>query len=74
MAEDDFKVSAYPKVTVTIEVTSLGSYGPKCTVDQILRQGAREGEQAVRSLIQGHRGMRIVGTPVVEVVTIKTKE
>lgn len=69
MAEE-LKVGATAVVTVTVEISGLGSYGGTCQVDQIYRQTAREAVNSLQNLFNGNRdrNFRIVGEPKVKTV------
>lgn len=67
---DELKVGATAVVTVTVEISGLGSYASTCQVDQIYRQSAREATNSLQNLFNGSkdRNFRIVGEPKVKTI------
>ncbi len=64
----DQRIDAGARVTLTIEISSLGSWGGDCTVAQIYKQAAEEAVGRLRNLIGKHQlmhSMKIVGEPQV---------
>jgi hypothetical protein len=57
-------------VTLTIELTNLGSWGPDCMIDQVYRQ-AREAAigRINRAFKDDQRSVRILGPVVVKAIT-----
>jgi hypothetical protein len=60
------RVSTLALIQITVEMR-CGTYGPECTMGQILEQAAREGRGAAVAVMQG-KG-RVIGDPVVRTVT-----
>lgn len=57
-------------VTLTIEISNVGSWGPECQMDQVYRQAAESAIGRVRNAFaKDARGVRVVGTPVVQAIT-----
>ena len=56
------------KVTVTLEVDALGSWGVGCSLEQIEKQATEEAVRRVRKLVE--RNAKILDT-VVEVILIR---
>lgn len=57
------------KVTLTLELTNLGSWGPDCKIDQVYRQALEQACGRLGKLFQGQRDIRIVGRPVVQAIS-----
>ncbi|MGN2380204.1 hypothetical protein [Pseudomonas juntendi] len=58
------------KVTITIEMTSLGSWGPDCTLDQVYRQAREAAIRRLNKVFKDHVATtRILGPVIVEAVT-----
>lgn len=60
--------SAVVKVQLTVEVYANSSWGGDCTIQQAYDQGERSAVEKLRSVLQQHRDIRIVGDPVVTAV------
>ena len=67
---DDVKTSTYAKVTLTIEVSSIGSWGPECALSQVYKQGVESALGAINRLFRADPFFRVVGTPKVEAITV----
>lgn len=67
MKRSDKRVTAYARATLTVEVTSLGSWGPDCQADQVFRQAS---EAAIGRLqnCKELRNVRIIGEPKITMV------
>lgn len=63
-------IGAHATVQMTIEISGLGNWGAGCTVDQVHRQAAEEAIGKLNRATQQTRDFRIVGKPVVRVITI----
>jgi hypothetical protein len=61
------KISAYAKVTVTLEISAGSSWGLECKMDQIHKQAGEDViGQLNRLMGEGHlRGAKIIGIPKV---------
>ncbi|ADW76550.1 hypothetical protein Rahaq_4975 (plasmid) [Rahnella aceris] len=59
-------------VTLTIEIGSLGSWGPDCQIAQVYRQALVEAENRLAKAFKGDRNIRIVGVPNVRSITTDT--
>ncbi|QPN47330.1 hypothetical protein I5S86_10750 [Priestia aryabhattai] len=58
------------KVTLTVELTNLGSWGPDCTLDQVYRQAREAAVGRLNKVFKDHLDTtRILGPIVVEAVT-----
>lgn len=55
-------------VTMTIQVSNLGSWGPDCQMDQIYRQALSEAKNRVLKALN-YRDIKFVGEPVVRAIT-----
>jgi hypothetical protein len=60
---------ATARVTLTVEVDVRSSWGGDCTVDQVNRQAAEEAVNYVEQAAAKDRRIRVIGRPVVTVVT-----
>lgn len=67
------RITTQSVVELRVRVNT-GTYGPECTMDQILSQAATEGVQLVRSLLVRNDTVKgvIVGEP--KVITTTTDE
>jgi len=63
-------IGAHATVQLTVEVSGLGSWGAGCTVEQVHRQAAEEAIGKLSRATGQTRDFRIVGKPVVRVITI----
>lgn len=83
MASPSTEVVANARVSVTVEVTGLGPFGPDWKIDAIHRDAARSAKQAIENMIRGcrehentdhsHR-VQIIGEPEVKVVMTERKK
>ncbi|VVN43896.1 hypothetical protein V0M98_17790 [Pseudomonas silesiensis] len=57
-------------VTLTIEISNIGSWGPDCKIDQVYRQAREEAIGRInRAFKDDQRGVRILGPVVVKAIT-----
>ena len=57
-------------VTLTIELSSLGSWGPDCQMDQVYRQAKEAAIGRINNAFKDdRRGVRILGPVVVKAIT-----
>jgi len=70
------KISAYAKVTVTLEIPAGSSWGPECKMDQIHNQASEEVVEGLNKLIYGGhlRGAKIIGTPKVVAIMASVED
>lgn len=61
------------KVTVTLELTNLGSWGPGCQIDQVYRQAKEEAVRRITKLCQGS-SVKIISAAKVEAMTTEVHE
>lgn len=70
MKKPRVQTSTSARVTITLEISNVGSWGPGCEIDQVYRQAI---ESAVgrlnRAFKDDIRGIRIVGQPSVDAIT-----
>jgi hypothetical protein len=64
-------------VTVTLEISGLGSWGDNCTVDQVWKQAKDDARGVIHSIIveaakNGHR-IRVIGEPEASAVIYPEK-
>lgn len=58
------------RVTLTIEISNVGSWGPDCQMDQVYRQALESAMGRVRNAFaKDARGVKIIGVPVVQAIT-----
>lgn len=58
------------RVTLTIEISDVGSWGPDCQMDQVYRQALEAAIGRVRNAFaKDARGVKIIGAPVVQAIT-----
>ncbi|TXE22825.1 hypothetical protein [Serratia ureilytica] len=57
------------KVTLTLELTNLGSWGPECQINQVYKQALDQATGKLGRLLNGQSDIRIVGRPVVQAIT-----
>ena len=57
------------RVTLTIELSNLGSWGPDCLIDQVYRQAIEAARARVSRAFSGAHTARIIGTPIVQAIT-----
>ncbi|NSX21871.1 hypothetical protein HTV13_18850 [Pseudomonas putida] len=71
MSKPHARTSTGAKVTITIEMTNLGSWGPDCTLDQVYRQAREAAIGRLNNVFKDHVATtRILGPVIVEAVTI----
>lgn len=70
MAKPIVRTTTGAKVTLTLELANLGSWGPDCLLDQVYRQ-AREAAvgRINRAFKDDNRNIRILGPVIVEAIT-----
>lgn len=57
-------------VTLTIEISGLGSWGPDCLIDQVYRQAREEAVNRINNAFKDdRRGVRILGPVIVKAIT-----
>ncbi|MBH3246110.1 hypothetical protein I5N23_04330 [Serratia marcescens] len=57
------------KVTLTLELTNLGSWGPECQINQVYKQALDQAAGKLGRLLNGQSDIRIIGRPVVQAIT-----
>ncbi|MBP2197186.1 hypothetical protein [Pantoea cypripedii] len=62
------RTSTSAKVTITIEISNLGMWGPDCQISQVYRQAIEEANGKLSKLFYG-QDIRVVGTPVVQAIS-----
>lgn len=50
MSKPRVRISTDAKVTLTVELTGLGSWGPDCTTEQVYRQAQEAAVNRLRSM------------------------
>lgn len=56
-------------VSLTIELSNLGSWGPDCQIDQVYRQAVVAAEGKLNKLFSGDRDIRVIGLVQVQAIT-----
>ncbi|WEK32914.1 MAG: hypothetical protein P0Y58_12210 [Candidatus Pseudomonas phytovorans] len=70
MSKPHARTSTGAKVTITIEMTNLGSWGPDCTLDQVYRQAREAAVGRLNKVLKDHVATtRIMGSVIVEAIT-----
>lgn len=69
MAKPIIRTKTGAKVTLTLELTNLGSWGPDCKIDQVYRQALQQAIGRLGKLFEGQRDLKIVGRPVVQAIS-----
>lgn len=69
MAKPIVRTKTGAKVTLTLELTNLGSWGPDCKIDQVYKQALDQAVGRLGRLFQGQSDIRIVGRPVVQAIS-----
>ncbi len=69
MAKPIVRTRTGAKVTLTLELTNLGSWGPDCKIDQVYKQALDQAVGRLGRLFQGQSDIRIVGRPVVQAIS-----
>ena len=72
MAKPLVRTKTSAKVTITLELTNLGTWGPECKIDQVYRQALAQAVGKLGRLFEGQRDVRIVGWPIVQAITTDT--
>ncbi|MBN7822348.1 hypothetical protein [Bowmanella yangjiangensis] len=74
MSKPRVNTSTTAVVTLTIELTGLGSWGPDCKTSQVYDQAKEAALGRLRRLFQGDpNGVRVVGAVKVKSVTTDTE-
>ena len=68
MSKPTARTTTAARVTMTIEVLDIGSWGPDCQLDQVYRQAKEEAEHRVAKLL-GNSGIRLIGGSKVVAIT-----
>jgi hypothetical protein len=61
-------VGATAVVTITVQISDLGSWGPDCSVQQVHDQATRAAIGAIRNMDKDRR-LTIIGTPEIKTIT-----
>lgn len=56
-------------VTLTIEISNVGSWGPDCQIEQVYRQAREAARRRVSKAFDGDRHISIVGVPNIRCIT-----
>lgn len=70
MSKPHARTTTSAKVTITIELSSLGNWGPDCTIDQVYRQAREAAIGRLNTVFKEHiASTRILGPVIVEAIT-----
>lgn len=70
MSKPIIRTTTGARVTLTIEISNVGSWGPECQMDQVYRQALESAVGRVRNAFaKDARGVKIVGVPVIQAIT-----
>lgn len=70
MTKQRVRTTTGARVTLTIEISNVGSWGPECQMDQVYRQALEAAVGRVRNAFaKDARGVKIIGVPVVQAIT-----
>lgn len=69
MSKPIIRTTTGAKVTLTLELTNLGSWGPECQIHQVYKQALDQAVGKLGRLFQGQSNIRIVGRPVIQAIT-----
>ncbi len=70
MSKPHARTSTGAKVTITIEMMNLGSWGPDCTLDQVYRQAREAAIGRLNKVFKDYVATtRILGPVIVEAIT-----
>jgi len=61
--------TARAKVTLTVEIDILSTWGDDCSLSQVYDQASKQAANAVKNLFKSH--VLIVGEPQVEAVVVR---
>lgn len=74
MSKPRVRTSTSAVVTLTIELTGLGSWGPECNTEQVYRQAREAALRRLSRLFNGDpNGVRVVGAVGVKSITTDTE-
>lgn len=68
-----YEITGVAKATMTVEVT-LGSYGSGWTMETVMKQAEDEAKNALINKLKTMSGIRIIGEPVISVITWEKKK
>ncbi len=63
------RTSTSAVVTLTIEISNVGSWGPDCQIDQVYRQAREAARMRISKAFNGDRYIAIVGVPNIRCIT-----
>lgn len=74
MSKPVYRTSTGAKVTVTIELSNLGTWGPDCTTEQVYRQAREAAIGRLNKVFKDHvKDTQIKGPIIVESITTGTE-
>lgn len=75
MSKPHARTSTGAKVTLTVELTNIGIWGPDCTIDQVYRQAREAAIGRLNKVFKDHSAStRILGPVVVEAITTELEK
>lgn len=70
MSKPVVRTTTSAKVTITLELTSLGSWGPDCKIEQVYSQAREAAIGRLNKVFKDHiKTTQIVGPIIVEAIT-----
>lgn len=55
-------------VTLTVQISNVGSWGPDCQIEQVYRQALVEAKGRIAKALEG-KDIRFIGEPIVRAIT-----
>ncbi|HDT0657897.1 TPA: hypothetical protein QIB60_000497 [Enterobacter cloacae subsp. dissolvens] len=55
-------------VTLTVQISNVGSWGPDCQIEQVYRQALIEAKGRIAKALEG-KDIRFIGEPIVRAIT-----
>jgi len=69
MSKPTVRTTTGAVVTLTVQISNVGSWGPDCTTDQVYRQAVESAIGRVRNAFaKDPRGVKIIGNPTVQAI------
>ncbi|MGQ3662625.1 hypothetical protein [Citrobacter braakii] len=62
------RITTGATVTLTLQISNLGVWGPDCQMEQIYRQAIIEAKNRIAKALSG-RDIKFIGEPVVQAIT-----
>ncbi len=62
------RITAGARVTVTVEVSRCGGWGPDCKIDQVYKQAAESAIDYITNRVDRDHRLKIIGEPKVSMI------